>query len=322
MFKRYLVLVVATLFAVTAFAENSYQKEESATKGEISLPYFNMDSWITRTFKESGLIGGNTKTLYAIGPTKSIAGPVALNEPSTPWATSNVLAKVGVTKGSNTVFPEKRGSGLAARLETRLEEVVVLGMINLKVVATGSIYVGKTLEPVRDTKNPMSKLQQGIPFSKHIKALKFDYKTITGGKAVKGTGFGSPTKLNQVSHSEVMLLLQKRWEDKEGNLYAKRVGTAHVKFEKSTPDWINGYTLPVLYGDITTNPSYKSYMNLTSNMYGRNSKGENVPIKEVGWGAPSDSITHMTLRFSAGDGGAYIGAPGDMLWVDNVKLIE
>ncbi|MDO4673363.1 MAG: glycoside hydrolase xylanase, partial [Porphyromonadaceae bacterium] len=38
------------------------------------LPYGNMDQWITRIIKESLLIGGNTKTIYAIGPTSTIKG--------------------------------------------------------------------------------------------------------------------------------------------------------------------------------------------------------------------------------------------------------
>lgn len=290
----------------------------------VALLYGNMDGWITRTFKESGIIGGNVKTLYEVGKTRKVEGSVAYVNSESPWATSNVYARVsGITKGSNSVFPERRGNGYAARLETRLEQVVVLGIINLKVVATGSLYLGQTQEPVTDTKDPNMKLMQGVPFSKQIKALRFDYKTITGGKQIKATGFGSPTRLNSINSSEVVLLLQKRWE-KDGRIFAKRIGTAYVRFDKTVSEWVDNYTIPVEYGNITRKAGYKPYMGLqrVGQMYSKNSQGNMVPVEEIGWGEPSEGITHMTLRFSAGNGGAYVGAPGNTLWVDNVELVE
>ena len=51
-----------------------------------------------------------------------------------------------------------------------------------------------------------------------------------------------------------------------------------------------------------------------------NSKGNVVPIVEVGWGEPDDVPTHIILRFSSGHGGAYVGCPGAMLHIDNVKM--
>ena len=38
------------------------------------LKYGDMDQWIIRKVHESGVIGGNTKLLYEIGPTKEIDG--------------------------------------------------------------------------------------------------------------------------------------------------------------------------------------------------------------------------------------------------------
>ena len=53
-----------------------------------------------------------------------------------------------------------------------------------------------------------------------------------------------------------------------------------------------------------------------------NSEGVNKQINEIGWGDENDVPTHIIIRFSAGYGGAYVGAVGDILWVDNIKLIE
>ena len=36
-----------------------------------------MDQWVTRKIHASGIIGGNTKLLYELGPTKEIDGNVA-----------------------------------------------------------------------------------------------------------------------------------------------------------------------------------------------------------------------------------------------------
>ena len=60
--------------------------------------------------KGVSIIGGNTKNVYAIGPTSVIKGDqVYKNMGGSPWATSNVMAKVaGITKTNTSVFPEKR----------------------------------------------------------------------------------------------------------------------------------------------------------------------------------------------------------------------
>lgn len=64
------------------------------------IPYGDMDQWIDRQIKESGIIGGETKHVYAIGPTTTITGSEAYkNMGGSPWATSNVMARVaGITK--------------------------------------------------------------------------------------------------------------------------------------------------------------------------------------------------------------------------------
>lgn len=235
------------------------------------------------------------------------------------------MAKVsGVVKGSVTVFPEKRDSGYCARLETRMENVKVLGLINISVLATGTIFLGKVIEPVQDTKNPQSKLSSGIPFTKRPTALAFDYKVTPGGLQIKATGFSRIAKLKEQNQAEACLLLQKRWEDAEGNIYAKRIGTAYEQYGRDVTEWQNGHRIPVHYGNITQEPYYKPFMDLVTGehtQYCQNSKGVMVPIQEVGWGQADEEITHIILRLSSGNGGAYIGAPDSKFWIDNVKLI-
>ncbi len=289
------------------------------------LPYSDMNSWIRREFKESRIIGGNDRVLFEIGKPDSIYEAEAHRPGNSPWETSSVYAKVsGITKGSSTVFPEKRGDGYAARLETRLEEVVVLGIINLKVLATGTIFTGSIEEPIRDSKDPMKKLQQGIPFDRKISGINFDYKVKTGGKRFKSTGFSS-SNLPGKNAAEASVILQKRWEDEDGKIYAKRVGTGWVRFDKTNLEWTNGYFLPIKYGDITGDADFQPYMDLITGentISGKNSKGEREDINEIGWADASEEPTHMIIRFSAGYGGAYVGAIGDMLWIDNVKLVD
>lgn len=40
----------------------------------VPLKYGNMDHWVIRNIKESAIIGGNQKTIYAVGPNMTIHG--------------------------------------------------------------------------------------------------------------------------------------------------------------------------------------------------------------------------------------------------------
>lgn len=294
------------------------------------IPFGNMEHWMVRQVDESGIIGGKTKFLYEVasGDTLKNNTPYVPNLKVSPWATSSVLAVVkGVTKSSCTVFPEYHGKGRAARLETRIERVKVLGLINISVLATGTIFLGEIAEPVRDTKNPQAKLMMGIPFTERPKSIIYDYKFEQGaerGKRMKMTGFSRVQDIPGVNCAEMCLLLQKRWEDADGNVYAKRVGTAWVRYDKDTKSWVNANEVPIMYGNITKSPGFQPYMGLIEAgedaSHCKNSKGEAVPIHEVGWAAPGEKPTHIILRFSSGHGGAYVGSPGAMLHIDNVKL--
>ena len=67
-----------------------------------------MDQWIIRKVHESGVIGGNTKLLYEIGPTKEIDGNKPYkNMGGSPWGTSNVMAKVMGLSKQITLFIRK-----------------------------------------------------------------------------------------------------------------------------------------------------------------------------------------------------------------------
>ena len=126
------LLAMSLLAAMPAAAIYAQDKEEMLNCG-------NMDQWLVREIEESFVIGGNTKTLHEIAPYQVIKGdrPYTFNVKS-PWATSNVMAKVaGIVKCSTSVFPEKRGDGKCARMETLVEQVKVLGMVDITVLASG-----------------------------------------------------------------------------------------------------------------------------------------------------------------------------------------
>lgn len=328
--KTFSILMLLLCLAGTARAI-PYSPEYLQTHGEEgSLEYIrfgNFDQWLVRHVKESGIIGGDTKTLYHIAPngTWNNNNPY-LGTGGTPWACSNVMAKVsGITKTNVSVYRDTHpGHGYCAKLYTHLEECKVLGIVNIKVLAAGSIYLGQTQEPITNTKNPMSKLNAGVKFTKRPTALVFDYKVKLSGKPnrVKQTGFGKPSTVAGKDMPDVILYLQKRWEDAHGNIYAKRVGTMVRRFISNT-DWVNNARFPIYYGDVTKLKIYNSAWALTSGentKYAKNSKGKMVPVKEVGWGNANDTPTHLVLQFDSSHGGAYIGSVGNTLWVDNVRL--
>lgn len=293
---------------------------------DVLLPYGDMNRWTIRQIKESAVIGGDTKTLYAVGPNRTLTGNKPyVNGGGSPWGTSNVMAKVmGVVKTNNSVYRDKHGSGYCAKLTTHIEKVRVLGLMNMKVLAAGSLFLGDMKEPITGTKDGPKAMNNGIRFTQRPKALKFDYMFKAAGTAnrVRQNGFSGAKTIAGRDYAIAVLYLQKRTEDSKGNITAKRVGTMVVKYGKSTGGWVNGATYEILYGDIRNNPHYDaSTMGLRSTDYARNSKGKSVPVKETGWASADETPTHLMLQFSSSHGGAYIGSPGNTLWVDNVRLV-
>ena len=292
----------------------------------VPFKYGDFNSWVTRHVKESGIIGGDTKTLYEVGPTQSISG----NEPYTnkggsPWGTSNVMAKVsGITKTNVSVFREKRDAGYCAKLVTHIEKVKVLGLININVLAAGSLYLGDIKEPITGTKEGPQALNWGIPFTGRPKALRYDYKVAVASSPdrIRLTGFSGKSTIKGKDLAVTVLLLQKRHEDAKGNITAKRVGTLVITYDKSTQGWKNGATYEIWYGDIRSRKDYNAeLMGLRSTDYARNSHGKSVPVKETSFATAGEKPTHLVLQFSSSHGGAYIGSPGNTFWVDNVGLV-
>lgn len=290
------------------------------------IPFGNMDQWVERHIHESAIIGGNTVTLYELGPNQVIDG----NEPYTnrgnsPWGNSNIMAKVaGVVKTNNTVYPEPRGAGKCARLETKIEKVKVLGLVNISVIAAGSMFLGQMLEPITSTNDAVKHQICGIPYTKRPKAIRYDYKLRISPEQsrLRMTGFSRKATVPGQDRALAVFYLQKRHEDANGNITAKRVGTFAIEYDKSTDGWVNAATYPILYGDITSNPAYdETHMGLQTLGYAINSKGNVVEIKETGWAAPDEQPTHMMMQFTSSNGGAFIGTVGNAMWIDNVSLV-
>ena len=306
--KRIVVAVIGIVLSLGSWAETF----------EL-FSFGNFDQWLTRNIKESKILGGHTNQLYAISPTGTDnSGKAYTNRGGSPWATSNVLAKpAGVTKASNAVYPEARGKGKCAKLVCQYEHCKAIGMINIDVVAGGSIFLGKMIEPIKSTKNPYSKMEMGIPFTRRPKALRFDYKVSVpaGNTRVYSSGFGKKKTLAGSDKAVAIVLLQRRWEDSKGNLYANRIGTGYEAFGHSS-SWVNGHDVKVTYGKSNVYgliPTDRSY-------YAKNSKGKMVPVKEMGW-EPEAKPTHIIVMFSASSGEAYVGTIDLTFWVDNVGLV-
>lgn len=292
------------------------------------LPYGDFNNWVTRNIKESRIIGGRDKVCYEIAPTRTINGDEPYsNEGGSPWGCSNVMAKVcGITKVSNSVYPEERSAGnKCAKLVTKMDDVKALGIVSLDVLVTGSMYLGQINEPIKNTSDPYSKMDMGIPFTKRPKALILDYKLLMpDGYMVYSSGFGKKKTLDTKDKAEVVIILQRRWEDADGNIYAKRVGSGLEFFEKTTNGWQNAHQVPVIYGDASKQPGFKPELKLVTGDAGyqaKNSKGKMTPIQEVGWDDANATPTHMIVMISAGCGKAYTGVEGATFWVDNVGLV-
>lgn len=287
----------------------------SSTLAQTSdnVPFADFNTWSSRSVRESSIIGSHTRTLHSIGHNAS------------PWATSNVEARIaGITKCSNTVFPDSLSpSNFCAKLCTILEEVNAISFIHMRVVASGTIFLGEMIQPVTGTRNPYSKMDMGIPFSGRPSHLIFDYRLSvpSPNRMMFSNGFESRS-LSESDQAEVLVILQQRWEDENGHLHALRVGTAHQRFSSSTP-WTLAYHLPIFYGDITQLSVYRPYMALRNGSrayYARNSRHRNVPVNEEGWADPDATPTHIIIMASSGCGTPYQGTIGMTLWLDNIRL--
>ena len=302
----------------------SFTPGASAIRKE-PVKYGDFSQWVTRDITESKVIGGNHKTVYEIAPTRKITGNTPYsNQGGSPWATSNVYAKVsGIVKGSNTVRPVSINGNTVACMETKMEHVKVLGVINMDVMVAGSIFLGQVFEPITSTKGPFSKMEMGIPYTKRPSCMVYDYKVDMPNvnTRVKSTGLGAKKTLTGRDNAEVYVILQQRWEE-NGRLYARRVGTGRERYSKSVP-WTRGHQLKIHYGDISKQSFYRPWMGLLKGdkaYYARNSKGKLVPVEEVEW-APADAVpTHVLFMASSTCGEPFVGTEGITLYIDNVAF--
>ena len=288
------------------------------------------DSWCVREIEESALIGGQTKYLYEFFGSPADTLKTGKQPFSAPdgylWRTNNVLAVVaGIVKTNNTVYPEKRGDGYCARIETHIENVKALGVVNMDVTCQGALLVGSLPEPIRDTKSPMSKVFYGLPFNGRPRAIQLDYKADVGNETIRGTGFSKLKPMGYPDYAQIIVILQKRWEDADGKVHALRVGTGIERITRDVPEWVNGHKVIVHYGDITAEPYFKEYMGLNNDpetaFHALNSRGENVVVSEDGWADADAEPNHMIIHFISSCGKAFYGGVGNTLWVDNVSVL-
>ena len=308
------VIIVCLLACLTASAQR-YEK----------VPFGDFEQWAVRYITESQVIGGQEKTVYMVGPTDTIRGSIPYSYDKTIWSSSNVFAKVmGVVKTSTNVTPDDGPHGKCAKLVTQLASCKVVGLINVKVLASGSIYWGSMQEPVSNINNPYSVMNWGIPFTKRPKALVLNYKSYipNTGKLIKSTTFRA-SEFDGYDPAEFFLILQNRWEDADGNIHAKRVGTAICRIDKTSDGWVNDFRVPVIYGDARESKEYQPYMNLVTGyktFYAFNSKGKKKLIQEDEWADADCPVTHAILMIVSGSCGAFIGAIDNTLWVDDIRL--
>ncbi len=309
------LLILSLLFLISGTQASALTLEK--------IKYGDFSNWVTRHISESSAIGGKKKTIYAIGPTTTINGNKAYsNMGGSPWATSNVYAKVmGISKATNSVEPAVVNGNKMAKLTTKIEEVKVLKMIDMEVMVTGTLFLGKVREPISSTSSPYSKMEMGMPYTKRPKALVYDLKVDMPNvnTRIKASGTGAKKTLQGRDQAEVYVILQKRWEDAKGNIHALRVGTGRERFNKSIP-LTKGHQLTIHYGDITGQSFYKSYMGLLNGKkayYAYNSKGKLVPVQEEGWAPANATPTHVLVMASTTCGEAFVGTVGITMYVDN-----
>lgn len=286
------------------------------------LPFGDFESWTVRYIKESSLIGGKTRALYMVAPTDTVYG-TEYKRSSSPWSTGNAYAKAfGVNKVSVSVTPERHNDGYCAKLESKLEVVNALG-IDLKALATGSLYTGVLCEPMTlaHSKDPGSAIDMGVPFTGRPKALMLDYKAKIDpmGQIVYADAGTKVKNVDGHDCGQIVLILQYRWEQ-DGHVYAYRVGTATEYITESTNGWQDGHRVEVCYGTPATDCT-KPWQQLSNDRFKtHNSQGEMVCVEETGW-RPDLAPTHMIIQISAGCQKPFTGCPGNTVWVDNIGLV-
>ena len=309
--------IIAGLILTFLFVALSVHAQERVEP----VPYGDFEQWTVRHIKESGLIGGKTKTLYMVAENDTISG-TRYQRGDSPWSTSNAFAQgMGVNKVSVNVTPEKRGDGYCCRIETCLDTVKAVG-INLKVLATGSLYTGVLADPVTlaHSSDPNSAIDMGVPFTRKPKALMLDYKAkITDGQILYADAGTKVRNVEGRDKGQIVLILQHRWEE-NGHVYAYRVGTATEYITRSTGGWVNNHRVEVDYCN-TPSDCDRPWHDLSNHRFKtRNSEGKMVLIEEVGWKGDM-TPTHMVIQIQSGSQQPFTGCPGNIVWCDNIRLV-
>jgi hypothetical protein len=295
-----------------------------------SIPFGDMEQWTVRFIKESKLPGGQTKTLYCLAPTDTIRenAPYIFGQDGNPWSTSNAYANVvGIEKAAGTMTPEPReDGGTCCRLDVDMLGVRVMGMIDIQVLVSGTLFTGRNLEPITTAADPYQNIDFGVPFTGRPSALMFDYKCVVEQESWYwfAKGGGKPKKREfangEIDEAEAYIYLQHRWEDEKGKIHSIRVGTGYERFSKSQETWVNAHRVPIHYGDITGEEWYRDYMGFKGIERAMNSRGKVTLIQEEGWDATLEP-THMVIVITSGKMEAFEGHEGNTLWVDNVCLV-
>ncbi|MDD4190612.1 MAG: PCMD domain-containing protein [Mangrovibacterium sp.] len=317
------LLVFGSFFWGVKNAPAQIMYPSKASRGGKQIKYSGFDSWYDREVRESFVIGGKTQKLCEIGELSLSADNPLRKDSASCWSTTNLYAKIGVDIGINSVFPEPRAGGFCCRLESKLAEVSLVGL-KLKVLVAGTVFLGEVIEPVRSLKDPVRQLNHGVPFAGKPGAVGFSYKYKQGQERVRSVYGANPVE--GPDKGELCLILQKRWEDETGNVYARRIGGVRHFFDDTGNRWVNDTIIAVEYGDITSEPFYDpKTMGLipeVSELYVRNSKNEMVPLTETGWGTCDETPTHLVLYFTSSfEGISYTGSPESVLWIDDVRFI-
>jgi len=146
-------------------------------------------------YRISNYIGGETKYLYEIGAIDPLSEQDGLHskDSNSPRETSNFMAKTGFDKAVNCVFPDTTDEGYCCRLETKLFGMQALGL-KLNVLVAGCLFVGSIIKPVRTIREPLKKMNHGIPFTGKPKAIRFDYRYDPGENRIKSIYNFSPVE--------------------------------------------------------------------------------------------------------------------------------
>lgn len=317
------LVIIISFWGDTLFSQSIPKSDNRNSTTQIK--FSDLNSWYFMQVKESSVIGGMTKKLYQVGNPINSATPEnkGRRDPESDWATTNFLAEIGVDVGVTTVSPEKNDNGYCCRMESSIKSVDLIG-IKIKVLVSGTLFLGDVIEPVESIKDPIKKLNHGVSFTQRPKAVQFSYKYKAGQNRCKVYYSSSPVK--GPDRGEFCMILQKRWEDNKGNVYAKRVGGVRCFFDDSGNRWVKDTTITILYGDLSKEPFYNpSLMGLIpqiSELYVKNGRNKMVPLTETGWDKNSDNPTHIVLYFTSSyEGIKFTGSPGSVFWVDDVRFV-